>query len=162
MSYSMKKARKNAFSKKEDERLIHLVESCGKKINWRTISLDMEGRTPRQCRERYTNYLDPRLVKTQWTQQEDDLIMKIYSLQGNKWQYITQFLDGRSASSVRNRCMYLIKQNSKAERFNNSSSIPSPSSNTSHAETESDDNSEVNIYSLIDSFEVPFNTIFGV
>lgn len=104
------KAKRNAFTPKEDEKLKMLVENCGKKLNWRTISFDMEGRTPRQCRERYVNYLDPKIQHTNFSPEEDQIILNQYSLLGNKWQAISEYLPGRTANSIRNRYFYLHRK----------------------------------------------------
>lgn len=144
-----KRAKKNVFSKQEDEKLMYLVKNCGKKLDWRTISLDMVGRTPRQCRERYMNYLDPRLVKSEWTREEDNLILNEYNKIGNRWQRISEMLCGRSASSVRNRIVFLLKLEKK--KLNSSDTA---------TESDNDIKSENISSTLLDNFEIPFGSIF--
>lgn len=58
---------RSRFTKEEDDRLKNIVESQKDRIDWNQISLLMDGRTPRQCRERYTNYLRPNLLNGAWT-----------------------------------------------------------------------------------------------
>ncbi len=49
---------KSKFTPEEDARLQELVAQFGSD-NWTVIAQNMDGRTPRQCRERWTYYLTP-------------------------------------------------------------------------------------------------------
>lgn len=100
---SKQKCKRSIFSQEEDNRLKMLVAKCGKNINWRTIAFDMEGRTPRQCRERYMNYLNPNVKIGNWTPQEDQILLMNYNVIGNHWQKIADKFKCRTASAVRNR-----------------------------------------------------------
>ena len=53
----------------------------------------MDGRKPRQCKERYVNYLIPGCFKGQWTNDEDDLLVKLYKENGPKWSIIKKHFD---------------------------------------------------------------------
>ncbi|EAX80191.1 Myb-like DNA-binding domain containing protein [Trichomonas vaginalis G3] len=103
-------SRRLTFTPKEDKKLMKLVASCGSSVNWKTISIEMDGRTPRQCKERYNNYLSPEINKAQWTPIEDKVIMDEHFKSGNSWQKISGMLSGRTAGSVRNRYYYLIRR----------------------------------------------------
>ena len=54
---SVRRVVSEPWSDEEDARLARLVERIGKK-DWCMISSVMEGRTARQCRERYCNQVD--------------------------------------------------------------------------------------------------------
>ena len=64
---------RHKFSPEEDENLRKLIEINGPK-KWDHIALSMPGRTGRQCRDRYHNYLDPVLTNGPWTSDEDNIL----------------------------------------------------------------------------------------
>ncbi|EAX90370.1 Myb-like DNA-binding domain containing protein [Trichomonas vaginalis G3] len=130
-----------------------LVQNCGKRINWQTISFDMEGRTPRQCRERYTNYLAPNIERSDFSPQEDKIILSQYEILGSKWRKMSEFLPGRTANSIRNRYFHLIKKQTSG-----------------HNRIESSTDNEVDVTSEVASpllfnitpsiFDIPTDSIF--
>jgi hypothetical protein len=50
------------WSEDEDRKLARLVERIGKK-DWCMVASVMEGRTARQCRERYCNHVDEAITR---------------------------------------------------------------------------------------------------
>ena len=72
----------------EDKRLTHLVNSSWK-TSWSIISQQMPDRTAKQCRERYVNNLDPDRKKGAWTEEEDEIIMKLQAELGTQWSKIS-------------------------------------------------------------------------
>jgi len=90
------------FSLKEDNLLRELVEQHGTK-NWILISDLIESRTPRQCRERWINYLSPNLKSDGWTSEEDKLIDELYQKYGSRWHKIAKHFKNRSGNCIRNR-----------------------------------------------------------
>lgn len=67
--------------------------------NWGTLAAHIPGRTSKQCRERWCHHLDPRIVKGDWTQEEDQIIVSLHGQLGNKWATIAQVLSGRGSSN---------------------------------------------------------------
>lgn len=104
---------RSKFTSKEDSRLIKLVRESGRSPNWREISNIMQTRTPRQCRERYQNYLCPRINHKDFTQAEDELILKQFAIHGNKWNAIAKMFKGRTGNMIRNRWQTLIRRTNK-------------------------------------------------
>ncbi|EAY03753.1 Myb-like DNA-binding domain containing protein [Trichomonas vaginalis G3] len=90
------------FTKDEDERLLKIIRQLGTR-DWESIASCMKNRSPRQCRERWTNYLMPDLSSAPWTPEEDELLEKLYKIYGSKWSKIAAHLPNRSANIVRNR-----------------------------------------------------------
>ena len=61
----------------EDEMLKKLVKTHGAK-HWGDICMKLDGRTGKQCRERWHNHLDPGIRKDPWTREEDECLMKAH------------------------------------------------------------------------------------
>jgi hypothetical protein len=90
------------FSAEEDNRLKALVAQF-EDPDWKFIAAQMANRTPRQCRERFKNYLSPDLSSRPWSETEDDLLHEKVSQIGQRWAQISPFFLGRSDVSLKNR-----------------------------------------------------------
>lgn len=108
---------KNRFSRKDDDMLRRLVKEFGQK-NWIAIAEKMEGRTPRQCRERWINYVNPSIKKRSWTKEEDKLLEKKYEELGPKWKIIKTFFQHRSTNMIKNRLGLLERHRVKGALMN--------------------------------------------
>ncbi|KAK1325268.1 Transcription repressor MYB4 [Acorus calamus] len=75
---------KGAWTKEEDERLIAHIRVHGEGC-WRSLP-KAAGllRCGKSCRLRWINYLRPDLKRGNFTEEEDELIIKLHSLLGNK------------------------------------------------------------------------------
>jgi hypothetical protein len=96
------------FTEAEDTRLIYLVKIHGSR-DWGVVARHMLGRTTRQCRERWSNYLNPELKTTPWTDTEDAQLLARYQEFGTQWQAIAICLPGRSRNDIKNRWFHLQK-----------------------------------------------------
>ena len=96
------------WTPQEDYYLQQFVSMYGTK-NWFLISYKMGSRNPRQCRERWENYINPELSTDPWTAEEDQLLREKYSELGTKWGKISKFLKNRTAIAARNRWYQLSK-----------------------------------------------------
>lgn len=104
--------RKSKFTPEEDKLLTHLVSLYGT-TDWNFISSKMISRNPRQCRERWNNYLNPCLTAEPWTIEEDRLLVAKYRELGSHWSKISKFFVRRSDNAVRNRWQLLLRQSEK-------------------------------------------------
>lgn len=68
-------------------------------------------RSPKQCRDRWINNLDPEIIKNTWTDQEETLLFDKHRAHGNKWSTISRYLDGRSGNSIKNHFYSIIRKN---------------------------------------------------
>jgi hypothetical protein len=115
---------KSKFQPWEDIRLVEVVQTHGS-TNWHVIAAHLPGRTARQCRERWANYINPALLKTEWTQAEDDILLRAYREVGPKWFVIASFLPGRGKNNVKSR--YFVLQRRIGFVIENGSQSPPPS-----------------------------------
>lgn len=95
-------SRKVKFTKAEDATLALLVKELGTK-DWKTIAQHMQPRTARQCRERWTNYVNPTLSQEPWTQEEDILLIEKHCEFGNHWKIIERCFPSRSKNNIKHR-----------------------------------------------------------
>lgn len=101
--------KKNKWSSEEDFYLRQAILKFGVD-NWKSVSLVVPGRTGKQCRERWLSHMCPTLVHSEWSLEEDLILMQKQKVIGNKWSFIANFLPGRSSTSVKNRWNYLIRR----------------------------------------------------
>ncbi|XP_021679063.2 myb-related protein 308 isoform X2 [Hevea brasiliensis] len=93
---------KGAWTKEEDERLVSYIQAHGEGC-WRTLP-KAAGllRCGKSCRLRWINYLRPDLKRGNFTVEEDELIIELHSLLGNKWSLIAGRLPGRTDNEIKN------------------------------------------------------------
>ncbi|OEL29040.1 Myb-related protein 308 [Dichanthelium oligosanthes] len=93
---------KGAWTKEEDERLVAYIRAHGEGC-WRSLP-KAAGllRCGKSCRLRWMNYLRPDLKRGNFTDGEDDLIIRLHGLLGNKWSLIAGQLPGRTDNEIKN------------------------------------------------------------
>ncbi|OHT17172.1 hypothetical protein TRFO_41257 [Tritrichomonas foetus] len=108
---------RHKFTPEEDRQLNKLVATHGPR-KWDKIALSMPGRTGRQCRDRFHNYLKPTLVNGPWNAEEDSLLeRKVFEI-GQHWNKIAKFFRGRSANNIKNRWYTYISKHGKNNHRN--------------------------------------------
>lgn len=70
---------------------------------WVKISEVLKTRTPRQCREHWRHYLNKNINREVWSEEEDQLLKKLYSEYGPRWSILATFFNNRTEINVKNR-----------------------------------------------------------
>ena len=96
--------------KPEEDRLLCEIVAWRGASKWDKIAEYIQGRTGKQCRERWITTLSPQLIKSEWSREEDELLLQMHSKLGNQWATIVRLLPGRSAIAAKNRFKSLAKK----------------------------------------------------
>ncbi|RHY97934.1 hypothetical protein DYB37_007674 [Aphanomyces astaci] len=115
---------KGHWSFEEDKILEELVKQSTN--NWGQIAEQIPGRTPKQCRERWRNHLDPSINKGPYAEEEDNVILSHQARLGNKWSQIAQMLPGRTEDSVKIRWKSLKQNPTRAAAANAQTLLNTP------------------------------------
>ncbi|CAL1359144.1 unnamed protein product [Linum trigynum] len=96
-------AKKRGLWKPEEDLVLrNYVEAHGEG-NWATVSAKSGlKRGGKSCRLRWKNYLRPNIKRGEMSEQEQDLIVRMHKLVGNRWSLIAGRLPGRTDNEVKN------------------------------------------------------------
>lgn len=86
------------WTAEEDQNLLEIVEAfkkSGRKFVWTDIAKNCRNRNGKQCRERYINHLSSTINVSEWTPQEDAIILTCFFRTGKSWSKIADYLNGR-------------------------------------------------------------------
>ncbi len=89
-----------------------LVAELGEN-EWGEVSNRLGTRSPRQCRERFRNYLAPNLKNEPWTEEEDRLLIEKHKEFGTKWSVIAAYFPNRSDVNIKNHWAQMMNRTMK-------------------------------------------------
>eukprot|EP00253_Pinus_taeda_P008544 PITA_08544 len=114
---STPKMRKGIWSPEEDEQLNnYMMKNNIAGCSWSYVAKQAGlQRCGKSCRLRWINYLRPGLKHTAISPQEEQLIIHLHSILGNRWSQIAAHLPGRTDNEIKNYWNSYIKKNLKPE-----------------------------------------------
>jgi len=116
------KKTKGIWTESENHLLIKLVEEM-KGSSWKDIAnaLNKQSescKTGKQCRERYRNYANPTIDKSEWKPNEKILVVILHEIYGNQWSNIAKLLNQRSDVVMKNYFYSLTRKALKMQAKN--------------------------------------------
>ncbi|KAI4384904.1 hypothetical protein MLD38_002989 [Melastoma candidum] len=112
------KLRKGLWSPEEDEKLLRHITVYGHGC-WSSVPKQAGlQRCGKSCRLRWLNYLRPDLKRGAFSQEEEDLIVKLHAVLGNRWSQIASQLPGRTDNEIKNLWNSCLKKKLRQKGIN--------------------------------------------
>ncbi|KAI5014833.1 hypothetical protein ZWY2020_056223 [Hordeum vulgare] len=94
--------KKGPWTPEEDQKLLSYIEQQGHGC-WRSLPAKAGlQRCGKSCRLRWTNYLRPDIKRGKFSLQEEQTIIQLHALLGNRWSAIATHLPKRTDNEIKN------------------------------------------------------------
>ncbi|KAK3417311.1 hypothetical protein EUGRSUZ_H03057 [Eucalyptus grandis] len=125
--------KKGPWTPEEDQKLFSYIQKHGHP-NWRALPKHAGLlRCGKSCRLRWTNYLRPDIKRGNFSSEEEETIIKLHEMLGNRWSAIVAKLPGRTDNEIKNVWHTRLKKRVKQKQANHHPSTASASASSSAA-----------------------------
>ncbi|XP_074562970.1 transcription factor MYB102-like [Curcuma longa] len=110
--------KKGPWTAEEDQKLIDYIQKHGHG-SWRSLPKNAGlARCGKSCRLRWTNYLRPDIKRGRFSFEEEETIIQLHRILGNKWSTIASHLPGRTDNEIKNYWNTHIRKRLNRMRIN--------------------------------------------
>ena len=113
---SRQRVTKVKFTPEQDRKILSLLKE-NPTTSWRTVAEHIEGKTAKQCRERYQHFLAPTVERKPWTADEDFSLCCMYHALGPKWAVMASSFPGRTNQDLKNRFNWHLRNRCQLDVF---------------------------------------------
>lgn len=118
--------KKGPWTPQEDQILISYIQKYGHG-NWRALPKQAGLlRCGKSCRLRWTNYLRPDIKRGNFSKEEEETIIKLHEMLGNRWSAIAARLPGRTDNEIKNVWHTHLKKRLKHNQANPETKLQPP------------------------------------
>ncbi|XP_072975927.1 transcription factor MYB60-like isoform X1 [Typha angustifolia] len=123
--------KKGPWTPEEDIILVSYIQEHGPG-NWRLVPTNTGlMRCSKSCRLRWTNYLRPGIRRGNFTPYEEEIIIHLQGLLGNRWAAIASYLPQRTDNDIKNYWNTHLKKKIKKNKIASDSCMTSSDSSAS-------------------------------
>ncbi|XWS10350.1 hypothetical protein CRYUN_Cryun39dG0069600 [Craigia yunnanensis] len=144
--------RRGGWSLEEDQKLIAYISRYGI-WNWNEIPKHAGlSRSGKSCRLRWMNYLRPNIRRGNFTREEEETIVRLQKMLGNRWSEIAARLPQRTDNDIKNYWNTRFKK--RVVENNSPSATTSPTEINSGIEAERENSSDADSSMFLDNLDL--------